>query len=129
MNKKYYFTNDYTTSFGIVKKGDSLTGTHSDPSIGVEPFVLFNFDEKTSSGTPSLLANPKTFSIKEKDLNSFVSDVEPKNIDNKKTNDDTKETKKGWKSWSKAKKGLVIGGVILGVAGVVTAFLLIRKNK
>ena len=115
MNTKYYFTNDYTTKYGVVKKGDSLTGRLSTASS--TPKVIFDFYEITDPVKAE--SGEGVFSINEVDLKNFASNVKPKN--------DT-ITEKGWKSWSKTKKGLVIGGVILGIAGVVTAFLLIRKK-
>ncbi len=115
MNTKYYFTNDYTTKYGVVKKGDSLTGRLSTASS--TPKVIFDFYEITDPVKAE--SGEGVFSINEVDLKNFASNVEPRNAT---------ITEKGWKSWSKTKKGLVIGGVILGIAGVVTAFLLIRKK-
>ena len=115
MNKKYYFTNDYTTKYGVVKKGDSLTGRLS--TAGSKPFVMFDFYEITDPVKAE--SGEGVFSINENDIKNFASDVEPKN---------TTITEKGWKSYSTRKKGFIVGGVILGIAGVVTAFLLLRKR-
>ena len=118
MNKKYYFTNDYTTKYGVVKKGDSLTGRLS--TAGSKPFVIFDFYEITDPVKAE--SGEGIFSISEVDLKNFASDVQLK------TTDDGKGTEKGWKSYSTRKKGFIVGGIILGVAGVVTAFLLLRKK-
>ena len=118
MNKKYYFTNDYTTKYGVVKKGDSLTGRLSTASS--TPKVIFDFYEITDPVKAE--SGEGIFSINENDIKNFASDVQLK------TTDDAKETQKGWKSYSKRKKGLIVGGFILGIAGVITAFLLIRKK-
>lgn len=118
MNTKYYFTNDYTTKYGVVKKGDSLTGRLSTASS--TPKVIFDFYEITDPVKAE--SGEGVFSINEVDLKNFASNVQLKTID------DAKGTQKGWKSYSKTKKGLVIGGIVLGVAGIVTAFLLFRKR-
>jgi uncharacterized membrane protein YcjF (UPF0283 family) len=120
MDKKYYFTVDYNTKYGIVKKGDWLTGRLSKSSN--TPKVFFEFYEKTDKEKAD--AGEGTFSISEVDLKNFATDVEP--VKNEKDKENTKE--KGWKSWSNTKKGLVVGGVLLGLAGIVTAIVLIRKQ-
>lgn len=123
MTKKYYFINDYTTKYGVVKKGDWLTGRLS--SASKTPKLMFEFYEKTDKEKAD--SGDGTFSINEVDSKNFVTDVEPTNEDVKKKSSDT-TTEKGWKSWSTTKKTLVVGGVLLGIAGVVTTIILIRKK-
>jgi hypothetical protein len=123
MTKKYYFINDYTTKYGVVKKGDWLTGRLS--SASKTPKLMFEFYEKTDKEKAD--SGDGTFSINEVDSKNFVTDVEPINEDVKKKSSDT-TTEKGWKSWSTTKKSLVVGGVVLGVAGVVIAFIYFKKK-
>jgi hypothetical protein len=129
MTKKYYFINDYTTKYGVVKKGDWLTGRLS--SASKTPKLMFEFYEKTDKEKAD--SGDGTFSINEVDSKNFVTDVEPTNTDNtkeKSTNANSTETTttKGWKSWSNTKKGLVVGGVVLGVAGIIGTIIYF-KNK
>lgn len=123
MTKKYYFINDYTTKYGVVKKGDWLTGRLS--SASKTPKLMFEFYEKTDKEKAD--SGDGTFSINEVDSKNFVTDVEPTNEDVKKKSSDT-TTEKGWKSWSTTKKTLVVSGVLLGIAGIVTTIILIRKK-
>ena len=124
MTKVYYFINDYTTKYGVVKKGDSLTGRLS-PSTKK---ILFEFFEKIDKEKAD--SGEGVFSINESDLKNFASDVAPTNDtktkDDTKTTDETK-TKEGFSSWSGTKKAIVIGSG-LAVIGLAVWFFAIRKK-
>ncbi len=124
--KIYYFTNDYTTKYGIVKKGDSLTGFYQSTKI---PKVQFEFFEKTDKVKAD--SGEGVFNINESDLKNFATDVAPPIIDTKikddsKTTDDSK-TKKGFSSFSTAKKTIIVGSG-LAVLGLAVWFFVIRKK-
>ena len=133
MNKKYYFIADYTTKYGVVKNGESLTGRRINKEGN--PIVLFEFYETKEKNKESGELGKGQFTIKEADLGKIATDVEPTtNTDNtkeKSTNANSTETTttKGWKSWSNTKKGLIVGGVVLGVAGIVVAFIYFKKKS
>lgn len=132
MNKKYYFTTDYTTKYGVVKNGESLTGKTINKN-GV-PIVLFEFYETKEKNKESGELGKGQFTIKEADLGQIATDVEPTtNTDNTKSKSTTANptettTAKGWSSWSNTKKGLVVGGVVLGLAGIIGSIIYF-KNK
>ncbi len=126
MNKVYYFINDYTTKYGVVKKGDSLTGSITPKGVGK---IVFEFFEKTDKAKAE--AGQGSFSIVESDLKNFATDVAPPIIDTKikddsKTTDDTK-VKKGFSSFSTAKKTIIVGSG-LAVLGLAVWFFVIRKK-
>ena len=127
MNKVYYFINDYTTKYGVVKKGDSLTGRFS-PSTKK---IVFEFFEKTDKEKAD--SGEGVFSINESDLKNFATDVAPTTPDTK-TKDDAKTTdelnritNKGFRSWSGTKKAVVVGSG-LAVLGLAVWFFVIRKK-
>ena len=123
--KVYYFTNDYTTKYGVVKKGDSLTGFYQSTKI---PKVQFEFFEKTDKVKAD--SGEGIFNINESDLKNFATDVAPtsdtKPKDDTKTTDDTK-AKKGFSSFSTTKKAIIVGGG-LAVLGLAVWFFAIRKK-
>ncbi len=126
MNKVYYFINDYTTKYGVVKKGDSLTGSITPKGVGK---IVFEFFEKTDKAKAE--AGQGSFSIVESDLKNFATYVEPPIIDTKikdvsKTTDDTK-VKKGFSSFSTTKKTIIVGSG-LAVLGLAVWFFVIRKK-
>ncbi len=126
MNKVYYFINDYTTKYGVVKKGDSLTGSITPKGVGK---IVFEFFEKTDKAKAE--AGQGSFSIVESDLKNFATDVAPPIIDTKikddsKTTDDSK-TKKGFSSFSTTKKTIIVGSG-LAVLGLAVWFFVIRKK-
>ena len=130
--KVYYFTKDYSTPFGVVKKGDSLTGRIF--SFTPKGKVQFDFFEKTDPAKAE--AGEGIFSIAESDLKNFATDVEPtsttKSSTATTTSDDTKKAeevkvKKGFSSWSNTKKTLVVGGGLLAV-GLAVWYFVIRKK-
>ena len=130
--KVYYFTNDYSSKHGVVKKGDSLTG-NLQTSVK-PPKVQFDFFEKTDPAKAE--AGEGIFSIAESDLKNFATDVEPtsttKSSTATTTSDDTKKAeevkvKKGFSSWSNTKKTLVVGGGLLAV-GLAVWYFVIRKK-
>ncbi len=126
MNKVYYFINDYTTKYGVVKKGDSLTGSITPKGVGK---IVFEFFEKTDKAKAE--AGQGSFSIVESDLKNFATDVAPPIIDTKikddsKTTDDTK-VKKGFSSFSTTKKTIIVGSG-LAVLGLAVWFFVIRKK-
>ena len=124
MNKVYYFINDYTTKYGVVKKGDSLTGKTTTTKI---PKVQFEFFEKTDKAKAD--SGEGVFSINESDLKNFATDVAPTDV---KTKDDTKvgddkKTTTGFRSWSGTKKAVVVGSG-LAVLGLAVWYFVIRKK-
>ena len=125
MNKTYYFIEDYTTKYGVVKKGESLTGRLS--KAGREPKVIFDFFEKSDPAKAE--AGEGTFSVLETALKNFASDVAP--TETKDSMDKTKEKDnlkaKGWKGLSKTKKTTIIGGGVL-VLGLAVWYFVIRKK-
>jgi hypothetical protein len=123
MNKVYYFINDYTTKYGVVKKGDSLTGRFS-PSTKK---IVFEFFEKTDKEKAD--SGEGVFSINESDLKNFATDVAPTDVktkDDTKVGDDKKATT-GFRSWSGTKKAVVVGSG-LAVLGLAVWFFAIRKK-
>jgi hypothetical protein len=124
MNKVYYFINDYTTKYGVVKKGDSLTGKTTTTKI---PKVQFEFFEKTDKAKAD--SGEGVFSINESDLKNFATDVAPTDVktkDDTKVGDDKKATT-GFRSWSGTKKAVVVGSG-LAVLGLAVWFFVIRKK-
>lgn len=127
-SKIYYFTNDYTTKYGVVKKGDSLTGNTSTTKT---PKVSFEFFEKTDKAKAE--AGEGIFSIAESDLKNFATDVAPTTPDTKAKDDantkvaDDKKPSTGFGSWSTTKKTLVVGGG-LAVLGLAVWYFVIRKK-
>jgi len=131
--KVYYFTNDYSSKHGVVKKGDSLTGYLQSTKV---PKVQFEFFEKTDKVKAE--SGEGIFSVAESDLKNFATDVPP-TTENKSattttttTTDATKKaeedkTKKGFSSWSNTKKTLVVGGGLLAV-GLAVWYFVIRKK-
>lgn len=75
MFKVYYFINDYTTNYGLVKKGDSLIGKKITSKI---PKVQFEFFEKIDKA--KAYSGYGVFNIVESDLKNFVTDVPPTEI-------------------------------------------------
>jgi hypothetical protein len=128
MKKIYYFTNDYTTKYGVVKKGDSLTGKTSTTKT---PKVQFEFFEKTDKEKAE--AGEGIFSIVESDLKNFATDVAPTTPDTEKKDDtnkkvvDDKKATTGFKSWSTTKKAIVVGSG-LAVLGLAVWYFVIRKK-
>ena len=128
MNKVYYFINDYTTKYGVVKKGDSLTGKTTTTKI---PKVQFEFFEKTDKAKAD--SGEGIFSINESDLKNFATDVAPTTTDTKgkddtKLGDDKKlTTGTGFRSWSGTKKAVVVGSG-LAVLGLAVWYFVIRKK-
>ena len=128
MNKIYYFINDYTTKYGVVKKGDSLTGKTTTTKI---PKVQFEFFEKTDKAKAD--SGEGIFSINESDLKNFATDVAPTTTDTKgkddtKLGDDKKlTTGTGFRSWSGTKKAVVVGSG-LAVLGLAVWYFVIRKK-
>ena len=125
MSKKYYFIVDYNTKYGVVKKGDSLTGRLSKASK--TPKVFFDFYEISDPSKAE--AGEGAFSINETDLKNFATDVAPTDLktkDDTKTTDDTK-TKTGFSSWSGTKKAIVVGSG-LAVVGLAVWFFIFRKK-
>ena len=128
MNKIYYFINDYTTKYGVVKKGDSLTGKTTTTKI---PKVQFEFFEKTDKVKAD--SGEGIFSIAESDLKNFATDVPPTTTDTKgkddtKLGDDKKlTTGTGFRSWSGTKKAVVVGSG-LAVLGLAVWYFVIRKK-
>lgn len=131
--KVYYFTNDYTTKHGVVKKGDSLTGKTTTTTI---PKIQFEFFEKTDKAKAD--AGEGIFSIVESDLKNFATDVAPTTPDTnakknatddatKKAEEEKDKTKKGFSSWSTTKKALVVGSG-LTVLGLAVWYFVIRKK-
>ena len=127
MNKTYYFIVDYNTKYGVVKKGESLTGRLS--KAGREPKVIFDFFEKSDPAKAE--AGEGVFAIIETDLKNFASDVAPTELkDSKdKTSENDKLKGKGWKSFSKTKKTTIIGSglAVLGL-GLAVWYFVIRKK-
>jgi hypothetical protein len=128
MKKIYYFTNDYTTKYGVVKKGDSLTGKTTTTKV---PKVQFEFFEKTDKAKAE--AGEGIFSIVESDLKNFATDVAPTTTDTEKKDDtnkkvvDDKKATTGFKSWSTTKKAVVVGSG-LAVLGLAVWYFVIRKK-
>ena len=136
MNKVYYFINDYTTKYGVVKKGDSLTGTfglvkNKDLVKGVSKPILFEFFEKTDKAKAQ--AGEGIFSINESELKNFATDVAPTTTDTKGKDDanikvaDDKKATTGFSSWSGTKKAVVVGSG-LAVLGLAVWYFVIRKK-
>ena len=133
MNKKYYFITDYTTKYGVIKKGQSLTGRLSKASQ--TPKVMFDFYEITDPAKAE--AGEGTFSMIETDLKYYTTDVAPTTekattetakTETAKTEDDKKASElKGFKSWSTTKKTMVIGGS-LALVGLAVWFFKFRKK-
>ena len=131
-SKVYYFTNDYTTKYGVVKKGDSLTGKTTSTKI---PKVIFEFFEKTDKEKAD--AGEGVFSVVESDLKNFATDVAPTTTDakakddaNKKAEDkkaEDKTQKKGFKSWSTTKKTVTIGSGV-AILGLAVWYFVIRRK-
>jgi len=119
MNKIYYFIVDYNTKYGMVKKGESLTGRLQKASNNTK--VVFDFYEKTDPSKAE--AGEGIFSINETDLKNFASNVAPTN-ENK---DETKTNQTGFKSWSTTKKVVVVGSGLTLVGLVV--FLFVYRKK
>ena len=133
MNKKYYFITDYTTKYGTIKKGQSLTGRlWKATSRGTQTTkVMFDFYEITDPAKAE--AGEGIFSINETDLKNIATDVAPTTekatTETAKTEDDKKESElKGFKSWSTTKKTMVIGGS-LALVGLAVWFFKFRKNR
>lgn len=128
MNKVYYFINDYTTKYGVVKKGDSLTGKTTTTKI---PKVQFEFFEKTDKAKAD--SGEGIFSINESDLKNFATDVAPTTTDTKGKDDanikvaDDKKATTGFSSWSGTKKAVVVGSG-LAVLGLAVWYFVIRKK-
>jgi len=143
MNKIYYFIVDYNTKYGMVKKGESLTGRLQKASNNTK--VVFDFYEKTDPSKAE--AGEGIFSINETDLKNFASNVAPtnENKDETKTNQTgftktnqtgftktnqtgfTKTNQTGFKSWSTTKKVVVVGSGLTLVGLVV--FLFVYRKK
>lgn len=125
MNKTYYFIVDYNTKYGVVKKGESLTGRLT--KAGREPKVIFDFFEKSDPAKAE--AGEGTFSVVETALKNFASDVAP--TETKDSTDKTKEKDnlkaKGWKGLSKTNKATIIGSGVL-VFGLAIWYFAIRKK-
>ena len=137
MNKIYYFIVDYNTKYGMVKKGESLTGRLQKASNNTK--VVFDFYEKTDPSKAE--AGEGIFSINETDLKNFASNVAPtknfasnvaptnENKDETKTNQTgfTKTNQTGFKSWSTTKKVVVVGSglTLVGLA----VFLFVYRKK
>jgi hypothetical protein len=123
MTKKYYFIVDYNTKYGIVKKGEALTGRLSTASK--TPKVMFDFYEVTDPEKAE--AGEGTFSINQVDLKNFASETPTKRSDEKKDEEDDSVNNKGFKNWSTTKKAVVIGsGLVL--VGFVVWFFGFRKK-
>lgn len=114
MSKKYYFIVDYNTKYGVVKKGDSLTGRLS--KAGKTPKVIFDFYEISDSAKAE--AGEGIFSINETDLKNFATDVAPATETKQKEEEKNATELKGFKSWSTTKKTIIIGGslAVVGLA-------------
>ena len=130
MNKVYYFINDYTTKYGVVKKGDSLTGTfglvkNKDLVKGDSKPILFEFFEKTDKAKAQ--AGEGVFSIAESDLKNFATDVAPTTTDTKGKDDANIKVATGFSSWSGTKKAVVVGSG-LAVLGLAVWYFVIRKK-
>ena len=126
-SKVYYFTNDYTTKYGVVKKGDSLTGKTTSTKI---PKVIFEFFEKTDKEKAD--AGEGVFSVVESDLKNFATDVAPTTPDTKAKDDANKKAedktqKNGFKSWSTTKKTVTIGSGI-AILGLAVWYFVIRRK-
>lgn len=123
MTKKYYFIVDYNTKYGIVKKGEALTGRLSTASK--TPKVMFDFYEVTDPEKAE--AGEGTFSINQVDLKNFASETPTKRSDEKKDEEDDSASKKGFKSWSTTKKAVVVGGGLV-LVGLAVWFFGFRKK-
>jgi|GEM_PF-3622862 len=129
MNKIYYFIVDYNTKYGMVKKGESLTGRLQKASNNTK--VVFDFYEKTDPSKAE--AGEGIFSINETDLKNFASNVAPtKNFASNvaptnENKDETKTNQTGFKSWSTTKKVVVVGSGLTLVGLVV--FLFVYRKK
>ena len=128
-SKVYYFTNDYTTKYGVVKKGDSLTGKTTSTKI---PKVIFEFFEKTDKEKAD--AGEGVFNVVESDLKNFAVDYAPttlKEVDSDKKAEDKKAEdktqKKGFKSWSTTKKTVTIGSGV-AILGLAVWYFVIRRK-
>lgn len=133
MNKTYYFIVDYNTKYGVVKKGESLTGRLSNASS--EPKVVFDFFEKSDPAKAE--AGEGTFAIARKVSKNFVSEsplnevkVLAEKTDEKtpqKRDEKTKVIAKGWKGFSKTKKATIVGSGVLAL-GLAIWYFAIRKK-
>ena len=122
MFKVYYFINDYTTKYGVVKKGDSLTGKTTTTQI---PKIQFEFFEKTDKAKAD--SGEGIFSINESDLKNFATDVAPTTTDTKGKDDANIKATTGFSSWSGTKKAVVVGSG-LAVLGLAVWYFVIRKK-
>jgi hypothetical protein len=102
-SKTYYFTLDYSTKHGIVKKGESLTGRFS--SAAKEPRIMFDFYEKTDPAKAE--AGEGTFSIKASDIKNFATDIAP---------EPPKEELSWWKKRTKMEKTLIITAAVVATS-------------
>jgi hypothetical protein len=124
MTKKYYFIVDYNTKYGVIEKGQSLTGRLSTASK--TPKVMFDFYEITDPVKAE--SGEGTFSINEVDLKNFATDKPTKRSDETKDEqEDDSKSKKGFKNWSTTKKTIVIGSSVV-VLGLSIWYFLIRKK-
>jgi hypothetical protein len=129
MNKTYYFIVDYNTKYGVVKKGESLTGRLS--KAGREPKVIFDFFEKSDPAKAE--AGEGVFVISQRGLKNFISESPLNEVKvlaektDEKTDEKTKVITKGWKSFSKTKKTTIIGSG-LAVLGLAVWYFVIRKK-
>lgn len=129
MTKKYYFIVDYNTKYGVVKKGESLTGRLS--KAGREPKVIFDFFEKSDPAKAE--AGEGVFVISQRGLKNFISESPLNEVKvlaektDEKTDEKTKVITKGWKSFSKTKKTTIIGSG-LAVLGLAVWYFVIRKK-
>jgi hypothetical protein len=116
-SKTYYFTTDYTTKHGVVKKGDSLTGRLS--SASKEPRIMFDFYEKIDPAKAE--AGEGTFSIKQSDIKNFATDIAP---------EPPKEELSWWKKRTKMEKTLIISGLVLATSVIgYSIFRSVRKKQ
>ena len=116
-SKTYYFTLDYSTKHGIVKKGESLTGRFS--SAAKEPRVMFDFYEKIDPAKAE--AGEGTFSIKASDIKNFATDIAP---------EPPKEELSWWKKRTKMEKTMIMAGGLLAAAVIgYSIFRSVRKKQ
>ena len=114
-SKTYYFTLDYSTKHGIVKKGESLTGRLS--SATKEPRIMFDFYEKIDPAKAE--AGEGTFSIKASEIKNFATDIAPE--------PPKQEELSFWKKRTKLEKALIITGSLLA-AGFI-GYAIYRSMK
>ena len=127
--KKYTFKNDYTTKYGVIKKGTTLSAYYS--KAGKNPSFMFDFYEVTDPAKAE--AGEGVFNILESDMKNVVDEVGLKSADTNTTTDATKKVeedktpKTGFRSWSATKKTIVIGSG-LAVLGLAVWYFVIRKK-